>query len=358
MIHGMGHESTRDGSLLTSDFDYALPPDRIAQEPLAERDASRLLLVGQDGALSDHRFIELPELLRPGDLLVANETRVRRARLHGRVNGGRAVELLAVERREDGDYLCLARPAKHLSPGTLVSFDGEMQATVIAESGEHAGGRVVRFHADDADAAIERAGVAPLPPYIHRRLDEPERYQTMYAKGPAASAAAPTAGLHFTGAVLSGLRQRGIGWFTVRLQVGLATFAPIRTRRVESHEMHAEAFDMPEATADAIRHTRQAGGRVVAVGTTVTRVLETCSDGEGTVRAGSGTTRLFIQPGHRFRVVDGLLTNFHQPRSSLLVLLAALIGMDAWPDAYRHALTNGYRFLSFGDCMLCWSRNR
>ncbi|HWW09687.1 MAG TPA: tRNA preQ1(34) S-adenosylmethionine ribosyltransferase-isomerase QueA [Candidatus Acidoferrales bacterium] len=351
-------ESTRAEPLLTSAFDYPLPADRIAQEPLAERDASRLLLVGQDGAVSDHRFTDLPSLLQPGDLLVANETRVRHARLHGRVNGGRAVELLAVERREDGDYLCLARPSRHLPAGSRVTLGGELQATVIAESGEHAGGRIVRFHADDVDAAIERTGVAPLPPYIHRRLDEPERYQTTYATGPAASAAAPTAGLHFTDAVLNGLRERGIGWSTVRLQVGLATFAPIRTRRVEAHEMHAEAFDLPEATAAAIRRTRQAGGRVVAVGTTVTRVLETCAEEDGTVKAGSGTTRLFIQPGHRFRAVDGLLTNFHQPRSSLLVLLASLIGMDAWRDAYEHALRNGYRFLSFGDCMLCWSANR
>ncbi len=274
------------------------------------------------------------------------------------MNGGRAVELLALERREDGDYLCLARPARHLPAGTRLSLDGEMQATVIARSGEHAGARVVRFHADDVDAAIERAGVAPLPPYIHRRLDEPERYQTMYAKGPATSAAAPTAGLHFTDAVLNGLRERGIGWSTVRLQVGLATFAPIRTRNVGSHQMHAEAFDLPEATAAAIRRTREAGGRVVAVGTTVTRVLETCAGDDVAVKAGSGTTRLFIQPGHQFRVVDGLLTNFHQPRSSLLVLLASLIGVDAWRDAYQHALGNGYRFLSFGDCMLCWRANR
>src|SRR6202165_3116910 len=256
--------------LLTSAFDYNLPQERIAQEPLAERDASRLLLVETDGSLNDHRFTDLPWLLQPGDLLVANETRVRRARLHGRANGGRAVELLAVELREDGDYLCLARPARHLPPGTHVSLDGDLQATVIAASGEHAGGRVVRFHAQDVDAAIERAGIAPLPPYIHRRLDEPERYQTMYAKGPAASAAAPTAGLHFTDAVLNGLRERGIGWTTVRLQVGLATFAPIRTLRVQSHPMHAEGFDLPEATAAAIRRTREDGGRVVAVGTTVT----------------------------------------------------------------------------------------
>jgi S-adenosylmethionine:tRNA ribosyltransferase-isomerase len=351
-------ESARAEPLLTSAFDYELPADRIAQEPLAERDASRLLLVRPDGSLSDRRFVDLPSLLRPGDLLVANETRVRHARLHGRVNGGRAVELLAVECREDGDYLCLARPAKHLAPGTHVSFDGAIEATVIAESGKHSGGRVVRFHADDVDAAIERAGVAPLPPYIHRRLDEPERYQTTYAQGPAISAAAPTAGLHFTDAVLTGLRERGIGWSTVRLQVGLATFAPIRTRSVGSHKMHAEEFDLPEATAAAIRRTHEGRGRVVAVGTTVTRVLETCVDSEGTVTAGSGTTSLFIQPGHRFRAVDGLLTNFHQPRSSLLVLLASLIGMDVWRDAYRHALGSGYRFLSFGDCMLCWKPYR
>ncbi len=338
----------------STDFDYPLPAERIAQEPLAERDASRLLSVSPDGVMEDRRFRELPALLRRGDLLVVNDTRVRRARLKGVDDTGRDIELLVVAREDSGAYQCLARPARLATPGAVVRIGADLRATVVAVSAMHRGGRTVTFDAEDPDSAIERAGAAPLPPYIHVQLQDPDRYQTMYATGDPDSAAAPTAGLHFTTPVIERLEEAGIGWATVRLDVGLATFAPIRTERVEDHPIHEERYALPPATVDAIEQTQRAGGRVVAVGTTVVRVLETCAqDGEG-VRAGSGSTSLFIHPGHRFRSVDGLLTNFHQPRSSLLVLLAAFIGDDRWRSAYAHALSAGYRFLSLGDCMLCW----
>jgi len=340
--------------LRTRDFDYALPAERIAQDPLAERDASRLLHVRGDGALEDIRFVDLPRVLREHDLLVVNETRVRRARLHGRDAAGRDIELLVLERGDGGAYICLARPARLAGPGSVIHIGADLNATVMGSSTHHPGGRLVSFDAADADEAIERAGTAPLPPYIHTELHDPDRYQTLYATGSPGSAAAPTAGLHFTTSVIESLRSNGIGWATLRLDVGLATFAPIRTDSVEGHAMHEEQYALPSATVDAIARTRRSRGRVVAVGTTVVRVLETCADDRDIPRAASGRTSLFIRPGHRFRIVDGLLTNFHQPRSSLLVLLAAFAGDDTWRTAYAHALRQGYRFLSLGDCMLCW----
>lgn len=339
----------------TESVDYTLPPERIAQAPLEERDASQLLHLESDGGISDHGFRELPALLRPGDVLVANDTRVRRARLRGVDPDGRRVELLILEHAGGDDYSCLARPARHLTPGAEVDLGDGLTAAVVGASETHPGERTVRLHAQggDVERAMQERGEAPLPPYIRDWHGNPERYQTVYARGAAASAAAPTAGLHFTEPVLRALQARGVAWATVRLDVGLATFAPIRTEIVEDHAMHAERYDVPVAAAEAIRRARAAGGRVIAVGTTVVRVLESCARPDGMPAAGSGSTALFIRPGHQFRAVDGLLTNFHQPRSSLLVLLAAFIG-DDWRRAYDHALTAGYRFLSFGDCMLCW----
>ena len=232
----------------SADFDYPLPAERIAQEPLAERDASRLLHVLPGGGLEDREFRELPALLRPGDLLVVNDTRVRRARLHGVDSAGRDIELLVLAREESGDYQCLARPARLATPGAVIRVGADLHATVVAVSAAHRGGRTVSFDAADPDAAIERAGVAPLPPYIHTELRDPERYQTTYATGSPDSAAAPTAGLHFTAPVIERLRGAGIGWATLRLDVGLATFAPIRTDRVEDHPMHEERYVLPAAT--------------------------------------------------------------------------------------------------------------
>jgi S-adenosylmethionine:tRNA ribosyltransferase-isomerase len=339
--------------LRSSDFDYPLPAERIAQEPLAERDASRLLHLRPDGGLDDRRFLELPELLRRGDLLVVNETRVRRARLTGIDQSGQAMELLVLGREPGGGYQCLARPARLATPGAVINIGSDLRATVTGVSTMHRGGRTVTFDSDDPDGAIERAGVAPLPPYIHNDLRDPERYQTTYATGDPDSAAAPTAGLHFTASMIERLRGAGVGWATLRLDIGLATFAPIRAERVEDHPMHEERYMLPDVTVRAIEETRRGGGRVIAVGTTVVRVLETCAR-DGHLRAEAGNTSLFIHPGHTFRAVDGLLTNFHQPRSSLLVLLAAFVGDQRWRDAYAHALGASYRFLSLGDCMLCW----
>jgi S-adenosylmethionine:tRNA ribosyltransferase-isomerase len=340
--------------LRSADFDYPLPVERIAQKPLAERDASLLLHLLPSGQPEDRRFTDLPDLLRAGDLLVANDTRVRRARLLGYDVDGRDIELLVLEKSEDGTYECLARPARLATPGTILMVGTDLQATVTGISATHPGGRSVKFDSEDADTAIERNGAAPLPPYIRTQLDDPDRYQTTYATGDPDSAAAPTAGLHFTDAIIERLRDAGVNWTTLRLDVGLATFAPIRAERVEDHPMHEERYTLPAATAATIERTHQAGGRVIAVGTTVVRVLETCAGDDGTLHAGSGSTRLFIKPGHQFRVVDGLVTNFHQPRSSLLVLLASFVGNEHWRDAYAHALSGDYRFLSLGDCMLCW----
>lgn len=338
----------------TGSFDYPLPPERIAQTPLPERDASRLLHVRPDGGIDDHVFTDLPGLLRPGDLLVANETRVRHARLHGTDAAGRAVELLLLEHLGGDDYTCLAKPGRRAAPGAELRFGGGLSAAVLAGRGTHPGERRVRLRVagGDVERTVEEAGAAPLPPYIRGFHGDPERYQTVYAAGDPSSAAAPTAGLHFTDAVLSALRDRGVGWTTVRLDVGLGTFAPMRGESVDEHVMHREHYDVSENAAALVERTRVRGGRVVAVGTTVVRVLESCA-ADGGVRVGAGSSDLFIRPGFRFRAVDGLLTNFHQPRSTLLVLLAAFIG-DAWRDAYAHALQSGYRFLSFGDCMLCW----
>ncbi|HXZ98982.1 MAG TPA: tRNA preQ1(34) S-adenosylmethionine ribosyltransferase-isomerase QueA [Candidatus Binatia bacterium] len=338
---------------LVSDYDYPLRAAAIAQRPLPDRDASRLLVI-EGTALSDHHFLELPDLLRPGDLLVANDTRVRLARLRGRRPGGGAAELLVLGHLGDNRYACLTRPARRLHEGTVVEIDADLSARVEGPAPGHPGARVVLFEtASDPSDAIQRAGSVPLPPYIRAPLRDPDRYQTVFAAGPPASAAAPTAGLHFTERLLEQVRERGIRWATIRLEVGLGTFAPMTSARVEDHLMHEEHFCVPEATARQIAETRERRGRVVAVGSTAVRALETAASRDGSVRAGDAETRLFIRPGHRFRVVDGVLTNFHQPRSSLLVMVAALIG-PAWRDAYAHALGGGYRFLSFGDCMLAW----
>ncbi len=289
---------------------------------------------------------------------MVNDTRVRAARLRTRTEHGGTVELLVLHHLGERRYACLVRPGRRLREGRRIDFDGGLAATVEGEAAGHPGARVVRFDGADGevDQAIERLGTVPLPPYIHQALADPQRYQTVFAAGAPESAAAPTAGLHFTPRILAALAERGVGTATVRLEVGLATFAPIRTERIDEHEMHEESYELPEATATAIAQTRRRGGRVIAVGTTAVRTLETCAtaDGTGTVTPARGSTRLFLRPGTPFRVTDGLLTNFHAPRSSLLVLLAAFVGVDRWRTAYAHALAGEYRFLSFGDCMLCW----
>lgn len=298
--------------------------------------------------MTDHRFLDLPDLLSPGDLVVVNETRVRAARVigHRSETGGR-VELLLLEHRGSDTWEALARPARRLRPGVGIELEG-FRAEIV--EGPEEGKVIVRLDAEDAEAAIERVGTVPLPPYFTGELDRPDRYQTMFAVSPG-SAAAPTAGLHFTEEVTGSLADRGIPIAAVDLHVSLDTFRPMTTETVEDHQMHSEWCAVTEETAQAVAETRERGGRVVAIGTTVVRTLESFADGNGGVHAGERRTELFLRPGSEISVVDLLVTNFHLPGSTLLVLLSAFMG-DDWRDAYDVALERGYRFLSFGDAML------
>ena len=331
--------------MLTSDFDYELPGEAIAQAAIEPRDASRLLIAS---TLTDRTFGELPGLLDPGDLLVVNETRVRSARLSATKPTGGAVEVLLTRRRDDTSWDAMVRPARRVHAGTTMTA-GPLAITVLTEP--HRGVVEVAVESDgDTDDVLPSVGVVPLPPYFHGRLDDDERYQTIFAKT-VGSAAAATAGLHFTPRLVAELTDRGVEIATVDLEVGLDTFRPMEEGRIEDHLMHREHYIVPQATADSIARTRAAGNRVVAVGTTVVRSLESTVDEDGLVHAGSGETDLFITPGHRFRAMDAVVTNFHAPRTTLLVMIAALLG-DRWRVVYHHALTHGYRFLSFGDAML------
>lgn len=333
--------------MLLSEFQYELPEKRIAQDPVEPRDSSRLL---EATGLQDHRFTDLPGLLNPGDLVVINDTRVRHARLHGtkRDTGG-AVEVLLLSVLADGGWEALIRPARRIHMGTVLEF-GDISATVASEPIE---GKVrLELSSErEIEEAIREQGEVPLPPYITSSLDRPDRYQTIFARE-VGSAAAPTAGLHFTESIMAGLKTRGIGIARVDLQVGLATFRPINTQRIDDHEMHVERFHIPVKTTEQIAVTRNTGGRVVAIGTTVVRALESAGHRDGSVSVGPGDTELFLKPGSRFNIVDRLVTNFHMPGSSLLVLLAGFMGSE-WRAVYETAIERQYRFLSFGDAMLC-----
>lgn len=330
---------------MTSDFHYELPDAAIAQTPVEPRDSARLL-VGSN--LADHAFSDLPELLEPGDLVVVNDTKVRAARLRGhRRPGGGAIELLLLERQPDETWTALARPARKLKVGSRVDLDGLGVEVLAVEAG---GVVTVGFDSvGDVEAAIDEIGEMPLPPYITTQLDRPDRYQTIYARLPG-SAAAPTAGLHFTRSIISTLEERRIGVASVELRVGLATFRPITTDRVEDHVMHSERMSVSADTIEAIERTKSAGNAVVAVGTTTVRALEATWLG-GRPEAGDRATDLFITPGFEFEIVDRMVTNFHLPESSLICMVAAFMG-EGWRALYETALARGYRFLSFGDAML------
>lgn len=330
----------------TSDFVYDLPPASIAQVPAEPRDAARLLVA--DG-LADHRFHELPELLEAGDLVVVNRTRVRRARLLGhKEEGGGRVEALLLRPTSRG-WEALLRPSRRLRPGSRLRF-GEIRATVVA--GPERGEGLLELDSGEVplEEAVDRCGEIPLPPYFTGRLDDPERYQTVYASRPG-SAAAPTAGLHFTPGVLRRLGERGVDLAAVDLDIGVDTFRPIAEEQLEEHRMHREDYSVGAETAAAVAAAQSRGGRVVAVGTTVVRALESAANAAGEIVPGLGSTDLFITPGYRFRAVDLLVTNFHVPGSTLVVLVAAFMG-ESWREVYRVALERGYRFLSFGDAML------
>ena len=332
----------------TADFDYALPPDLIAQRPAEPRDAARLMVVSRGTrALAHRRVRDLPALLRAGDLLVLNDTRVMAARLAGtRADTGGRVELLLLRERGDGAWEALARPLRAARPGRrfrLDAADGPLGATVVGRAGEAA---VVAFERPIDPASV---GSAPLPPYVRGFDGDPARYQTVYARE-ARSAAAPTAGLHFTPALFARLAAAGVERAFLTLEVGAGTFRPVRAEDPADHELPPERYRLPSATADAIRDARAGGRRVVAVGTTVVRALEHALGQPG--GGAAGETALFIRPGHRFAVVDALLTNFHLPRSTLLMLVAAFAGRELVLDAYAQAVRERYRFYSFGDAML------
>jgi S-adenosylmethionine:tRNA ribosyltransferase-isomerase len=338
----------------TRDFDYELPPERIAQHA-APRGESRLLVLDREGPERHRRIRDLPRLLRPGDLLVLNDTRVIPARLFGRRPGGGRIELLLVERLGDREWDALARPGRRARPGTVLELDAGLTAEVMAkdESGRHR----LRFSAP-IEPHLDRLGHVPLPPYIQRpdAPEDRERYQTVFARRPGAIAA-PTAGLHFTEELLEELAAAGIEIAWITLHVGIGTFKPVAADRVEDHRMDAERYEIPAATAAALRRARVRSGRVVAVGTTVVRTLEAAAlTGGGEIQAGPGATDLFITPGFRFQVVDVLLTNFHLPRSTLLMLVSAFAGRERVLAAYAEAIREGYRFYSYGDAMLVEQR--
>jgi S-adenosylmethionine:tRNA ribosyltransferase-isomerase len=338
-------------SLTLADFDYVLPPELIAQTPLPQRSSSRLLVL--DGArLNDGRFVDLPTWLRPGDLLVMNDSRVLHARMLGRKESGGQVEVLVERLLDEREVLAQVRASKSPQPGSQLLLEDAVDVEVLGRSGEF---YRLRFPGDAAEL-LERHGRLPLPPYIERKADAPDemRYQTVYARE-RGSAAAPTAGLHFDQELLAGLRRMGVELSWVTLHVGAGTFQPVRANDLAEHRMHTERYVLPQATVDSIAATRARGGRIVAVGTTSLRVLESAAQG-GDMKPGAAETALFVTPGFEFKVVDLLVTNFHLPKSTLLMLVSAFGGLSELRAAYRHAIAAGYRFFSYGDAMLLHKR--
>ena len=335
----------------TSDFNFDLPQELIAQTPLSRRDASRLLTLDKvTGQVGHHHFYELPEFLRPGDCLVLNDSRVLPARLIGHRPTGGACEVLLLTDKGEGLWECLVRPGRKLRAGAQVIFgDGELTATVEQELAD--GNRLVRFHYQGIFLEVlERLGKMPLPPYIKEELRDQERYQTVYSKV-VGSAAAPTAGLHFTPELLEHIREMGVKVCYVTLHVGLGTFRPVKEENILDHEMHSEFCMISQETADIINATRQGGGRVICVGTTSCRTVESFAAEDGTMSPRSGWTNIFIYPGYRFKVMDALVTNFHLPESTLIMLVSALAGREHVLAAYEEAVKERYRFFSFGDAM-------
>lgn len=339
----------------TSDFYYDLPPELIAQTPLEQRDGSRLLTLDKRTGETGHgHFYDLPRLLRPGDCLVMNDSRVLPARLLGRrePTGGAAEVLLLVD-RGDQVWECLVRPGRKVKPGTRLSFgDGALTAEVLETL--EGGNRLIRFDYEGIFLeTLERLGKMPLPPYIKEELNDPERYQTVYSRQ-VGSAAAPTAGLHFTRELLDQIQAMGVSLCYVTLHVGLGTFRPVKEDEITDHEMHAEYCMIPQETADIINRTKQTGGRVVCVGTTSCRTIESWAGEDGTLKASAGWTDIFIYPGYRFKVLDALVTNFHLPESTLVMLVSALAGREHILAAYEEAVRERYRFFSFGDAMFIY----
>ncbi len=336
----------------TSNFYYALPEELIAQTPLEKRDASRLLRLNKATGETEHRhFFDLPTYLKPGDCLVLNDSRVLPARLIGRRETGGAVEVVLLRDLGDKGWECLTRPGRKTRPGTKLIFgDGGLTAEVI-DSVED-GNKLLRFSYEGIFLEVlERLGKMPLPPYIKEELSDGERYQTVYSRE-TGSAAAPTAGLHFTKELLEKLTEQGVKICYITLHVGLGTFRPVKAEEIENHEMHAEFCVIPEETAHLVTETKKAGGRIVSVGTTSCRSLESFAREDGSLQPGCGWTDIFIYPGYRFKCVDSLITNFHLPESTLVMLVSALAGREQVLNAYAQAVEEKYRFFSFGDAML------
>ncbi len=335
----------------TSDFYYDLPPELIAQTPLERRDGSRLMTLDKTtGEIGHHHFYDLPGFLRPGDCLVMNNSRVLPARLIGQRETGGACEVLLLIDRGEKTWECLVRPGKKLRKGARITFgDGQLTAEVTEVLAD--GNRLVRFEYEGIFLEIlEQLGRMPLPPYIKEELQDQERYQTVYSKV-SGSAAAPTAGLHFTPELLKQIGDMGVKLAYVTLHVGLGTFRPVKVDDVEHHDMHSEYCIIPPETAQIINETKRNGGRVICVGTTSCRTVESYANEDGTVRADGGWTKIFIYPGYRFKVLDGLITNFHLPESTLIMLVSALAGKERVLHAYEEAVKKRYRFFSFGDAM-------
>ena len=335
----------------TSDFDFQLPEELIAQTPMERRDASRLLTLDREsGAVGHHHFYDLPRFLRPGDCLVLNDSRVLPARLIGHRPTGGACEVLLLVDKGGDLWECLVRPGRKLKPGAQVIFgDGQLTATVEEELND--GKRAVRFHYQGIFLEIlEQLGRMPLPPYIKAELQDQERYQTVYSKV-VGSAAAPTAGLHFTPELLEQVGEMGVKVCYVTLHVGLGTFRPVKAEDIADHEMHSEFCQISQETADIINETKRNGGRVICVGTTSCRTVESFAAEDGTMSERSGWTSIFIYPGYKFKVLDALITNFHLPQSTLIMLVSALAGREHVLAAYEEAVREKYRFFSFGDAM-------
>ena len=341
--------------MLVKDFDFHLPPELIARYPVPDRDASRLMLLNRHtGEVGEDRFGNIGACLSPGDLLVMNDTRVIPARILGRKESGGRVEIFLL-RRIEGEpecWSCLLKASKRFRPGQVIDLAAGMSAIMRTRLGDDSW--QVEFRGQEPFAAwLEREGHIPLPPYLQRGDDDldRERYQTVYARTPGA-VAAPTAGLHFTRELLAGLEAKGIETAHLTLHTGLGTFLPVRVERVQDHRIHTERYSLPQATADAVRAARARGSRVVAVGTTTARTLEYAANDDGTINAGDGEADIFIYPGYRFKVVDALVTNFHLPESTLLMLVSAFAGREHVFEAYREAVARGFRFYSYGDAML------
>lgn len=339
------------------DFYYDLPEELIAQVPLKDRSSSRLMSIDRcDGKIEHHCFKDVITKLKEGDCLVLNDTRVIPARLYGRKKTGAVMEVVLLHRvlSENPDDILwevILRPGRRAHTGAEIFFgDGELKAEIV--SVEENGNRIAKFTCDGVfEEVLDRIGIMPLPPYIKEKLDDPERYQTVYSREKG-SAAAPTAGLHFTDEILSELREKGVKIAFVTLHVGLGTFRPVKVEKVEDHFMHEESYTISRATCDVINETKKNGGRVVAVGTTSCRVLESVADENGYMTPKSGSTRIFIYPGYKFKVLDGLITNFHLPESTLIMLVSAFAGKENVMNAYHEAIKERYRFFSFGDAMI------